>query len=160
MQDDKIHTTCTSHNPMQLAMIFSANIIIPPILEWLKDGIRKLKFDFNAARTYKEWLPHNSHRGDLQKPTREGHHHVVMHLFDTALPRAVFKAQIDGADRDLLWFNRIDTALAEQARGINRLETALGRVWQSLGILTPATRAHKRGRGKGVSMVDGMEVIE
>ena len=63
MQDDKIHTTCTSHNPMQLAMVFSANIIIPPILEWLKDGIRKLKFDFNAARTYKEWLPHNSHRG-------------------------------------------------------------------------------------------------
>jgi hypothetical protein len=35
---------------MQLAVILSVNTIIPPILEGLKDGIRELKFDFNAAR--------------------------------------------------------------------------------------------------------------
>jgi hypothetical protein len=39
---------------MQLAMIMSVNTIIPPILEGLKDGIRELKFDFNAAQMYKE----------------------------------------------------------------------------------------------------------
>ena len=63
IQGDKIHATHTPCNPMQLAVVLSANTIIPPILEGLKDRIRELKFDFNTARTYKEWLPHNSHRG-------------------------------------------------------------------------------------------------
>ena len=48
----------------------------------------------------------------------------------------------------------------EQASGIDRLEAALGTVCQSLRIPAPALRARKQGGGKGVSMADGMEVIE
>ena len=88
------------------------------------------------------------------------HHFAVMHLFDTALPWAVFEAQMDAVGRDMLQFTRLKTTLTEHASGINRLESALGMVWQSLVIPTPATRACKRGGGKGVSMVDGMEVIK
>ena len=83
-----------------------------------------------------------------------------MHLFNTTLPRAVSEVQTDGRGRDLLQFNRIDTALTEHASGIDRLEAALGTVCQSLGIPTPATRARKQGGGKGVSMADRMEVVE
>jgi hypothetical protein len=50
-----------ARNPMQLAVVLSVNTIIPPILEGLKDGIRELKFNFNAARMYKEWLPAKIH---------------------------------------------------------------------------------------------------
>ncbi len=53
MQGDRIHAVWMAGNPMQLAVILSVNTIIPPILEGLKDGIQKLKFNFNAARTYK-----------------------------------------------------------------------------------------------------------
>jgi hypothetical protein len=66
MQGDEIHASRTSRNPMQLAVVLSVNTIIPPILEGLKDRIRKLKFDFNTARTYKEWPPHNSHGGNCR----------------------------------------------------------------------------------------------
>ncbi len=67
MQGDKIHATRTSRNPMQSAVVLSVNTIILPILEGLKDKTQELKFDFNAARTYKEWL-HNSHGGGVQEP--------------------------------------------------------------------------------------------
>ena len=67
------------------------------------------------------------------------------------------EVQTDGRGRDLLQFNRIDTALTEHTSGIDRLEAALG---QSLGIPTSATRARKQGGGKGVSMADRMEVVE
>ena len=63
MQSDEIHPTRMPRNPMQMDVVLSMNTIIPPILEGLKDGIRKLKFDFNAAQTYKEWLSHNSYGG-------------------------------------------------------------------------------------------------
>ena len=63
MQSDEIHPTRMPRNPMQMDVVLSVNTIIPPILEGLKDGIRKLKFDFNAAQTYKEWLSHNSYGG-------------------------------------------------------------------------------------------------
>ena len=71
------------------------------------------------------------------------HHFVVMHLFETALPRAVFEAHMDGVGWDLLRFNRIDTILTEHASGIDQLEAVLGMVWQSPGIPAPATQAHK-----------------
>jgi hypothetical protein len=63
MQSDKIHAAWTAHNPMQSAVVLSVNTIIPPVLEGKKDGIRELKHDFNAAKTYEEWLPQNSHGG-------------------------------------------------------------------------------------------------
>ncbi len=63
MQGDEIHAARMAQNPMQSAVMLSVNTIIPPILEGLKDGIWELKLNFNAARTYKEWLPANSHGG-------------------------------------------------------------------------------------------------
>jgi hypothetical protein len=57
IQGDEIHMARTSRNPMQLAVILLVNLTIPAILEGPKDGIREAKHDFNAARTYEEWLP-------------------------------------------------------------------------------------------------------
>jgi hypothetical protein len=37
-----------------------------PVLEGKKDNIRELKHDFNAPKTYKDWLPQNSHGGTCQ----------------------------------------------------------------------------------------------
>jgi hypothetical protein len=68
MQSDKIHAAWTAHNPMQSAVVLSVNTIIPPVLEGKKDGIRELKHDFNAAKTYEEWLPQNS----VQEPPGRG----------------------------------------------------------------------------------------
>ena len=63
MQSDEIHASRTACNPVQSAVVLSVNTIIPPVLEGKKDGIQELKHDFNAAKTYKEWLPQNSHGG-------------------------------------------------------------------------------------------------
>jgi hypothetical protein len=63
MQSNEIHAARTARNPMQSAVVLSVNTIIPPLLEGKKDGIREFKHDFNAAKTYEEWLPQNSHGG-------------------------------------------------------------------------------------------------
>ena len=63
MMSDEIHAARTACNPMQSAVVLSVNTIIPPVLEGKKDSIRELKHDFNAAKTYKDWLPQNSHGG-------------------------------------------------------------------------------------------------
>jgi hypothetical protein len=57
MQGDKIHTSRTSRNPMQSAVVLSVNITIPAFLEGPKDSIRETKHNFNTARTFKEWMP-------------------------------------------------------------------------------------------------------
>jgi hypothetical protein len=75
------------------------------------------------------------------------HHFVVMHLFDMALPRAVFEARLDGAGSDLLRLTHLENALSDQGTSIDRLKTALGTVRQSLGIPTPVTRNRKRSGG-------------
>ena len=63
MMSDEIHVARMACNPMQSAVVLSVNTIIPPVLEGKKDSIRELKHDFNAAKTYKDWLPQNSHGG-------------------------------------------------------------------------------------------------
>ena len=77
MQGDKIHATRTSHNPMQSAVVLSVNTIILPILEGLNDKTQELKFDFNAARTYKEWL-HNSHGGGRAGTSNGGYSRLLI----------------------------------------------------------------------------------
>ena len=54
MQRKEIHVAQTACNPMQSAVVLSVNDIIPPVLEGKKDGIRELKHDCNAAKTYEE----------------------------------------------------------------------------------------------------------
>ncbi len=75
------------------------------------------------------------------------HHFVVMHLFDTALPCAVFEACSDGAGRDLLRLTCLENALSDQGTSIDWLETALRMVRQSLGIPTPEMRNRKQSSG-------------
>ncbi len=46
---------------MQSAVILSVNTTIPPILERPKDSsLREAKHDFNAARTFEDWMPMGS----------------------------------------------------------------------------------------------------
>ena len=123
MQSDEIHAARTSRNPMQSAVVLSVNTIIPPVLEGKKDGIRELKHDFNAAKTYEEWLPQNSHGGtcrNLQGGVKraferikgaisqsigsrlaltiltELHGECMMHF------SAIFVTEVDGFYRDIL----------------------------------------------------------
>ena len=268
--------------------MLSANTIIPPVLEGKKDGIRELKHDFNAAKTYEDWLPQNSHGGTCRKlqdgvkrafecikfaisqtigsglacriltelhgecmmhfsaifitevdgfyrdilgksgaPPHSAvskvscwglvtkllrvlfkeihkvrvemaglenirddaarvngsflyaaleelrvlrefqgheyhqhpkfHHNVVMHLFDTALPRSVYEARTDGSGRDTLKLMRLEGTVADQGTSIDRLETAVGTMRQGLGLPAPGAR---RKRGKGVTMADGVDTIK
>jgi hypothetical protein len=90
------------------------------------------------------------------------HHFVVMHLFDTALPRAVFEARTDGAGRDVLWLTSLENGLADQGTSIIRLEMALGTVRQSLGIPAPATlnRGKRGGGGSKTVTIDGVAQLE
>jgi len=50
---------------------------------------------------------------------------VVMHLFDTALPRSAYEARTDGSGRDTLKLMRLEGTVAEQGTSIDRLETAV-----------------------------------
>ncbi len=70
------------------------------------------------------------------------HHFVMMHLF-TALPHLVFEAQTDGVGCNMLRFTHFKNTLTNHGTSINRLEMALGMVWQSLGLPTLATCNHK-----------------
>jgi hypothetical protein len=70
MQGDKMHAVRTSRNPMQLAVILSVNTTIPPILEGPKDSsLREAKHDFNAARTFEDWMPVGSLGGTARNLT-------------------------------------------------------------------------------------------
>jgi hypothetical protein len=57
VQRDKIHAACMSHNPMQSTVVLSVNTTIPAILEGLMDSIWETKHNFDAAGTFKEWMP-------------------------------------------------------------------------------------------------------
>ena len=82
---------------------------------------------------------------------------MVMHLFDTALPRLVYEARTDGSGRDTLKLTRLENAVADQGTSIDRLETAVGTMRQGLGLPAPGAR---RKRGKRVTMADGVDTIE
>ncbi len=56
MQGNEIHMARTSQNPMQSAVILSVNSTIPTILEGPKDSIQETKYNFNAARTFEDWM--------------------------------------------------------------------------------------------------------
>jgi hypothetical protein len=70
MQGDKMHAVWTSRNPMQLGVILSVNTTIPPILEGPKDSsLREAKHNFNAACTFKDWMPVGSLGGTSKNLT-------------------------------------------------------------------------------------------
>ena len=291
MMSDEIHTARTARNPMQLAVVLSVNTIIPPVLEGKKDSIRELKHDFNATKTYEDWLPQNSHGGtcwnfqsgvkrafegikgaisqsigswlahtiltelhgecmvefsaifiikvdnfyhnilgksgappqsaaskascwslvtkllkvlfkEIHKLQVEAaglknmcddaarvngsflyaaleelrvlrefqdheyhqhpkfHHNVVMHLFDTALPRLVYELRTDRAGRNTLKLTRLKNSVSDQGTSIDRLETAFGTMRQGLGLPVAVSHRKRGGANKGVMMAKGVDVIE
>ncbi len=290
MQGDEMHAVRTSHNPMQSAVILLVNTTIPPILEGPKDSsLREAKHDFNAARTFEDWMPVGSLGGTAKNLTsgvvrafdriqgtinltlgfpqakgvmmelrgefitdfqaifttkvasyyqeilgktggapphmaevkatcwalvtkllkvlfqeihkvrmfaselgtirddnarvnglflyaaleelrvlRELASHdyrrhpkynqcVVLHLFDTSLPRLVYEKRTDSAGRDALCFTRMETGLTEHKLHLERLESAVGSIQAHLNMPSPAAWNRKRG-GKGAA--DGVEEIE
>jgi len=298
MQVEEIHMARTSRNPMQSAVILSVNTTIPAILEGPKDGIREGKHDFNAMKTYEEWMPpgmnggtyKNLHDGigrafdrikgainlNLGSPTakavmmelhgeflnhfrsifttmvgnyymeilgktggppphdkalmascwalvtkllktifkeihkvrmfaavlgdlkeeaarvnglylyaaleelrvlRDFHEHdyrkhpkynqqVVLHLFDTSLPRDVWEKATNGPGRDGLRFVRIDNSLTDlrssvedHRSSIDRLETAVGSIRSHLQLPAQGARNRRRGAGGGAGRGGGAGVM-
>ncbi len=65
-----MHAVQMLHNPMQSAVILLVNTTIPPILEGPKDSsLREAKHDFNAACTFKDWMPVGSLGGTSKNLT-------------------------------------------------------------------------------------------
>ena len=88
------------------------------------------------------------------------HHNVVMHLFDTALPRLVFEARTDGSRCDTLKLPRLKNAVADQGTSIDCLEMAVGTMRQGLGLPALGACRKRGGSGKGVTMAVGVDTIE
>ena len=88
------------------------------------------------------------------------HHNVVMHLFDTALPRLVYESRADGAGRDTLKLTRLENDVSNHGTSIDRLELAVGTMHQGLGLPATATRRKQGGANKGVMLVGGVDVIK
>ncbi len=105
-------------------------------------------------RVLREFQDHKYH----QHPKFQ--HNVVMHLFDTALPCLVYESRTDGAGRNTLKLTWLENAVSNHGTSIDRLETALGMMRQGLGLLAVVTRRKQGGANKGVTMVEGVDVIE
>ena len=88
------------------------------------------------------------------------HHNVVMHLFDTNLPRSVYEAHTDGAGRNTLKLTRLENAVADQGTSIDRLETAVGTMRQGLGLPATGSLRKRGGASKGVTMAEGVDTIK
>ena len=56
------------------------------------------------------------------------HQEVVLHLFDTSLPRSVYERNANGSGGDTLRLNRLEVTLGEHKIGINCLETVVGSI--------------------------------
>ena len=82
---------------------------------------------------------------------------VVLHLFDTSLPRSVYEKCADNAGQDALRFNRMEMGLAEHKLSLEQLESAVGSIQAHLNMPSPAVRNKKQG-GKGAA--DGVQEIE
>jgi hypothetical protein len=92
---------------------------------------------------------------------------VVEHLFNTSVPRAVYKKGMGSGSTggSILKFNRIDISSAEHKVGIDRLEMAVGSICSHLQL--PATAPCNRGChgggggiGAGVVFAGGTDAIE
>jgi hypothetical protein len=76
---------------------------------------------------------------------------IVLHLFDTFLPRSVYKKHTEGAGRDSLCFTRMETTLTEHKLALKRLESAVGSICMHLNMPALVARNRRRG-GKGAAV--------
>ena len=81
---------------------------------------------------------------------------VVLHLFDTSLPRDVWEKANNGPGRDGLRFVRIDNTLSDlraslgdHKSSIDRLDTAVGSIRSHLQLPAQTARNRRRGGGGG-----------
>ncbi len=88
---------------------------------------------------------------------------VVLHLFDTSLPRAIYEKRTNGPGRDGLRFTKIKNTLSKHKTGLDRLETSLGSIRSHLQMPLAGGR-QCRGTGANspaVSFQDaGVQQIE
>jgi hypothetical protein len=76
---------------------------------------------------------------------------VVLHLFDTSLPRSVYERNANGSGRDTLRLNRLEVTLGEHKTGINRLKTVVGSIRSHLQLPAQGAQGCHRGGGAGVA---------
>jgi hypothetical protein len=82
---------------------------------------------------------------------------VVLHLFDTSLPRAIYERGTNGPGRDGLCFTKIENTLSEHKTGLDRLETSLGSIRFHLQM-PPAGGRQRRGTGANSPAVSFQDV--
>jgi hypothetical protein len=70
---------------------------------------------------------------------------VVLHLFDTSLPRAVYEKGLIGLGHDGLRFTRIENTLNEHKLSIDMLDTAVGSLRSHLQLPPAGARRHRSG---------------
>jgi hypothetical protein len=87
------------------------------------------------------------------------HHNVVMHLFDTALPRLVYESCTGGAGCDTLKLTRLENAVSNQGTSIDRFEMAFRTMHQGLGLPAAVSRHNRGGANKGVTLAEGVDAI-
>ena len=66
----------------------------------------------------------------------------------------------NGAGRDTLKLTRLKNTVSDQGTSINWLETAFGTMRQGLGLPAAVSRRKCGGANKGVTLVEGVDVIE
>ncbi len=98
-------------------------------LENIRDDVARVNGSFLYAALEELRVLREFH-GHEYRQHPKFHHNVVMHLFDTALPRSVYEARTDGAGRDTLKLTRLKNAVADQGTSIDCLETAVGTMRQ------------------------------
>ena len=128
-------------------------------LENIRDDVARVNGSFLYAALEELRVLREFH-GHEYRQHPKFHHNVVMHLFDTALPRSVYKARTYGAGRDTLKLTRLENAVADQGTSIDRLETAVSTMRQGLGLPATGSRRKRGGAGKGVPMAEGVETIK
>jgi hypothetical protein len=75
---------------------------------------------------------------------------VVLHLFDTSLPGAVYKKAANGPGWDGLRFTRIDGTLTDHKTSLDHLEMVVGSIRSHLQLPAQGARNRRRGgRGGG-----------
>jgi hypothetical protein len=73
---------------------------------------------------------------------------VVLHLFDTSLPCAVYKKAVNGPGKDGSCFTRIEGTLTDHKTSLNCLETAVGSIRSHLSLLAQGA-CYRQGAGQG-----------
>jgi hypothetical protein len=82
---------------------------------------------------------------------------IVHHMFETCLPRVVFKNRKDGAGSQILKINTLTATMAHHQSVLNGLTNGMGELCAKVGL--PPTKKVKKGVGRDVDKVE-MAVLD